>query len=214
MNYQAALSFVFQDHEWLKKITIGGLLRFAACFTGIFFFLDFFTLGYAIEVMRNQYNNEKVGLPQWQEMGNKFINGLLGTLIYICYFLIFGGLGTIWIVYVATSGDFHGGTKVILIIAGALFILFGGLFFGTAGYIFFAIKGRFEAAFHLNSLLRLVHADIASFFMILLFCFFLGILMVMVGLIIFAPFTLFWVSLVSAHLLAQYADRFPEILAE
>jgi hypothetical protein len=211
MNLGNALSFVFKDRDWFKKLFIGGVLKFVSWYTVVLFFIEFFPFGYAIDVIRKKANSKEPTLPEWDDMGKKFIDGLLGTLIILFYIILIGGIGTLWIVYVATSDSFQDATMVVFIVLGALFILFGILFFGSAGIALYALRCKFVDAFNFTLLINFIQTDFLSFFVIILVAIFLKIAMLIIGLGIFSPLTVFWADLVSANLIGQYAQNCPEL---
>ena len=57
MDFGNALSFVFKDRDWFKKLFVGGILNFVSWYTVILFFIEFFPFGYAIDVIRKKANN-------------------------------------------------------------------------------------------------------------------------------------------------------------
>jgi len=113
--------------------------------------------------------------------------------------------------YVATSDSFQDATMVIFIVLGALFILFGILFFSTAGIALYALRGKFVNAFNITLIINFIQTDFLSFFVIILVILFLKIVMLILGFGIFSPLTVFWADLVSANLFGQYAQSCPEL---
>lgn len=207
MDYSKALSFTFADESWLKKIALGGLFNFIAFFTGIFFFIGFFAIGYTVEVIRNVLRDKEKPLPEWNDMGKKFVDGLLVAIICFVYLIVIGGLGALWIVYVATSEQFSGGTEAFLIVLGSLAIAAALAIFVAAGVIQYATSDNFGKAFNLQEIFELIGYDFGHFIAILLFVAILQFFLFLVGLGILSPFTTFWGMVVEAHLLGQYAKE-------
>lgn len=76
-----AFSYVFEDPDWIRKALIGCL----------FYLLGFvligipFVVGYEIQIVRNVLDNKERPLPDWDNLGEKFKDGLafIGiTLVY------------------------------------------------------------------------------------------------------------------------------------
>ncbi|MCH7680508.1 DUF4013 domain-containing protein [candidate division KSB1 bacterium] len=82
MNYSEALSFTFQDKEWLKKIGLGGFFALISFYAGLFFIFGFFLVGYYIGVLRNVMNDEESPLPDWSNMSKIFVDGLMEQSSY------------------------------------------------------------------------------------------------------------------------------------
>src|SRR5574341_1241494 len=105
MNYSEAISFIFQDKDWVKKIAIGGFCLFVALFTGILFFIGFFARGYYVSVMRNVMHGQEIFLPEWKDWNKFFVDGLMGAIILFVNFLLIGGLCAAIIVAIATTSN-------------------------------------------------------------------------------------------------------------
>lgn len=205
MNYSLALSYIFQDKDWLKKTLLGGLCIFIAVFSGILFFVAFFAIGYYINVLRHVMNNAEKPLPEWDNNWSQFFtDGLMGALILLIYFIIIGGLGAVIIVNFAI-GDMADYEKVLGIIFTALGILLGLTIFGNLGLMRFAATNDFAAAFRLPEISQMLKNDFGNFVTIVLFTSLLNAMLFLAGLAILSPFTNFWGYLVQAHLFGQFA---------
>lgn len=206
MNYSIALSYIFQDKDWLKKNLLGGLCLFIAIFSGILFFAAFFAIGYYINVLRHVMQGGEKPLPEWDNNWGKFFaDGLMGALILLIYFIAIGGLGAILIVNFALS-DMADYEKVLGIIFSALGILLGLTVMSNLGLMRFAATNDFAAAFRLSEISQLVKNDFGNFVTIVLFTSLLHAILFVAGLAIFSPFTNFWGYLVQAHLFGQFAQ--------
>jgi len=205
MNYSTALSYIFQDKDWLKKIVFGGFCLFIAVFTGILFFAAFFSIGYYVTVLRHVMQGEEKPLPEWDNNWSKFfVDGLMGALILFVYFIVIGGIGAIIIVNFA-MGDMADYEKVLGIVFTALGILLGLTIMGNLGLMQFAATNDFAAAFRLPEISQMLKNDFGNFVTIVLFTSLLNAMLFLAGLGIFSPFTNFWGYLVQAHLFGQFA---------
>lgn len=205
MNYSAALSYIFQDRDWLKKTALGGLCIFIAVFTGILFFAAFFAIGYYVNVLRQVMQGAEKPLPEWDNNWSKFFtDGLMGAFILFVYLLVIGGLGAVMIVSFA-AGDLADYEKVLGIVFTALGILLGVTIMGNLGLMRYAATNDFAAAFRLAEISQLLKNDFGNFITIVLFTSLLNGMLFLAGLGIFSPFTNFWGYLVQAHLLGQFA---------
>jgi len=204
MNYSEAISYIFQDQDWPKKIAIGGLCLFIAVFTGILFFAALPAIGYYIGVLRNVMKGEKKLLPEWTDWNKFFADGLLGAIILFVYFIVIGGLGAIIIVNLAIAelADYE---KVLGIVFTAIGIFIGVTVLGNLGLIRFAATNDFAAAFRLAEISQLLKNDFGNYLTIVIFTSILNAILFLAGLGIFSPFTNFWGYMVQAHLFGQYA---------
>lgn len=208
MNYSEALSFTFQDKDWLKKTAIGGFCVFIAVFTGLFFFVGFFAIGYYLAVLRNVIRGEEKILPEWDSNWSKFFaDGLMGAIIMLINFLVIGGLGAIIIVGLATSSDLADYEMVLGIVFTAIGMAICLIVTTNLCFMQFAKTNDFAAAFRVAEIANLLKNDSGNFLTIVIFVSILNAILFLAGLGIFSPFTNFWGYLVQAHLFGQYARR-------
>jgi hypothetical protein len=67
-----ALSFAFEDPEWMKKLAIGGLVMFA----GVFVVGMPLLFGYYQRIIQRTVAGESRPLPEWSDWGALFVDGL------------------------------------------------------------------------------------------------------------------------------------------
>lgn len=80
-NLGRAFTFMFEDKDWPSKIILGGVfVLLCVILIGIPFLL-----GYLLEVARRAYKNEEIPLPDWDDMGGKFTQGLIFFIILVIY---------------------------------------------------------------------------------------------------------------------------------
>jgi hypothetical protein len=76
-----SFTYMFQDKDWVQKILIGavfGLLSLVVI--GIPF-----VLGYLLQVARQASQGKELPLPAWDDLGEKFVSGLLFIIIGVIY---------------------------------------------------------------------------------------------------------------------------------
>ncbi|MFQ5640135.1 MAG: DUF4013 domain-containing protein [bacterium] len=204
MNYTEALSFIFQDQQWVKKMAIGGLFAFISFYCGLFFITGFFVVGYYVGVVRNVVHREESVLPNWSDMSKIFVDGLVGAIIIFFYFVIIGAICTLLIVSVAHDymPDYE---KALLIILISLSTLLALTFLINYGLMQFAATDNFGAAFSLPGILSLIKSHFGDFLAIIIFTLILNGILFLAGLGILSPFTNFWGMVVQAHLFGQCA---------
>jgi hypothetical protein len=74
MDLMRGVRYPLQDSDWLKKVGIGTLISFVPIF-------NLAATGYSYDVLRNVYNGRETPLPEWSDLGNNFIRGLIGAVI-------------------------------------------------------------------------------------------------------------------------------------
>jgi uncharacterized protein DUF4013 len=74
-----AFRFVPEDPDWIKKILIGGLFTLlSAVLVGIPF-----VMGYFVRLLRNVARGEARPMPEWDDLGALFMDGLRGLAVYL-----------------------------------------------------------------------------------------------------------------------------------
>ncbi len=95
MDIGKALTFVFEDEEWISKILLGAAITLIPVFGALAL------IGYAIAVTRNVMADKLQPLPAWDDLGRYFMDGLMfwvATLLYALPFLIFiCPIAVVWI---------------------------------------------------------------------------------------------------------------------
>jgi len=206
MNYSQALSFAFEDPQWVRKLAVGGLIAFLSFYCGLIIFLGFLLIGYYLQVIRTACRNGNTELPDWSDLGKIFVDGILGTVILV-YFLIVGGVGAIAIVYFATHPYIHETEMVLGIISVSLVMLVALTVTANLALVQFAQTENFAAAFSFSDLANVLKQQGANLIAITVFSIILNGILLCVGLGIFSPFTNFWGLTVQAHLFGQLARQ-------
>jgi len=207
MNYTEALSFSFQDDEGLKKLLIGGIFVFISLFAGLFFITGFIVMGYYIGLLRNVMEGVEKPLPKWDSWSKIIVDGLLGGIICLIYFVFIGGMGAIMIYSIAEDPGMQDFEMVMTIIVISLLILFSLSILCNLGLARFAATNDFGAAFSLVEIFRLLRNDFGNYITISIFSFILNSVLFLAGLGILSPFTNFWGLVVQAHLFGQCIRR-------
>src|SRR5438874_112303 len=71
-DFVQPFAFVFQDERWVQKVLIGGLFYIAAfLLIGVFFIL-----GYCARLARNVIAGVARPLPEWDDLGTYFADGV------------------------------------------------------------------------------------------------------------------------------------------
>jgi hypothetical protein len=222
MDFGKALTFMFQDPNWVAKLGIGLLVTLAGIvFSPVLlgFVAIFILTGYTIDVVRNVLDGKEYPLPEWQDWGGFFVRGLklVGVIIVLALpfipIMIPFGIGS------ALSNSENQAVNVI----GVLFMVFGfglallyGLFLvliQPAIYVRLARTDRFAAALDVGKLWSFTVANIGNVIIALLLTIVtgliaailspLGLLAFIIGVLVTVLFASFWQMLVQAHLYGQ-----------
>jgi hypothetical protein len=82
----AVLRFPFDDARWKNKALVGGAMTFVAATVSFpFFFLMLPVLGYGIRIMKRTARGEEASLPEWDNWGELFMDGLKQWAVSIVY---------------------------------------------------------------------------------------------------------------------------------
>jgi hypothetical protein len=77
-----AFSYVFEDPKWVTKVLIGGGLILGGIITLIgWIFTGPVVLGYAVQTLRNVYAGNPQPLPEWDNWGERWIDGLKAWVV-------------------------------------------------------------------------------------------------------------------------------------
>ncbi len=83
VDFGRSFTFVTEDPEWVKKILIGGAFCLAcALLVGVPF-----VLGYFSRTLRNVVDGQPRPMPDWDDLGGLFNEGLRLTAVYLLYTL-------------------------------------------------------------------------------------------------------------------------------
>lgn len=80
MDIGKSFTFVTEDEKWLSKMVVGAIIAAVPI-------LNFAWMGYMIDVMRRVLRNDPMPLPDWGDLGEKFMQGLLISIASFIYSL-------------------------------------------------------------------------------------------------------------------------------
>ncbi len=207
-DFARPFSFVFDDPRWLQKVLIGGLFFLAAFFIIGWFFL----LGYVAVVTRNVIAGSRTPLPEWEDLGGFFNEGIRLVGISIVYVLPFLAVALMFIIPAAIldstgneGAEAAGGMFMGCLACLILPLTFVWFLFMPASMLFAIVEQRFGAAFELGRIWAFIRANIGNYLLaivIMIIARFIGDAgtgLLCIGVI----FTGFWSLLITAHAFAQ-----------
>lgn len=218
-NIGDSFTFPFKDPEWPTKIIIGGLfviLSFAFVGLPVLY-------GYFIELIQRVRRREQQPLPEWKDVGVKFITGikyLVALLVYsipvilvMAGFVVFMLLLSLGLHEHSIAGFFTGMAGVIFVI---IFVMPYSLVVAILTPVItlkFAERERISDALRITEVFRtfrmcwqdtLIAALIGFGVEILASA---GLLMLIIGVVL----TIFYASLVRFHLIGQIAQSIDDL---
>ena len=209
-DFGKPFSFVFEDPRWLQKILIGGLFYLA----GFLIIGWFFILGYCAKLARNVMNGEQQPLPEWDDLGGFFAEGLrlVGVfLVYIFPIIVMAIMLGIPAAIVGAMNDGEGAAEALASgFAGCMACLLVPISLGITFWIPGALlrvvsEERFSAAFEFGAIWQFIRENVGNYllaiavYIVARFLGGFGILLFCIGVI----FTGFWSMLITTHAFAQ-----------
>ncbi|HYC92561.1 MAG TPA: DUF4013 domain-containing protein [Thermoanaerobaculia bacterium] len=207
-DFAKPFTYVFEDPEWLQKILIGGVF----CLAGFLIVGWFFVLGYVAKLTRNIIAGLERPLPDWENLGDYFNEGLRLFGVAFCYIvpLVILGIGMMFPAMIADAIDDEGVRTMSGLMAGCmtcLFVplMFAVMFFMPASLLFAAVERRFGAAFELGRIWPFIKQNVGNYVLAIVVYLVartigdVGIFLLCIGVI----FTGFWSFLITAHGFAQ-----------
>lgn len=165
MDVAKAFTFFSEDERWMGKLGIGVIVSLVS-----FLILPAFLLaGYMVGIARNVMNGVKRPLPEWEDLGTLFMDGLSIIVVSIVYTLPFWLLTCIAFVTTIGFGGLGEATEIsedalaagVLAtwgLIGCLFIIFMLAFFfiSPAIVIQYVREGELAACFRFGEVLDIV----------------------------------------------------------
>lgn len=170
MDIGKSITFVTEDEKWLEKLGIGALVAAVPV-------LNFAWTGFMVDLMRKVAAGEEKPLPDWLDLGEKFVKGLVVTvagLIYMLPAILVGCLlfGLSFVPLIATgqgasdlSEELALGSTGVLLALGCCIGLYGILmsFVFPAVLINYSRQGTFGSCFQFGEIARLVSANLGEY---------------------------------------------------
>jgi hypothetical protein len=176
LDFGRAFRFVVDDPDWVKKILIGGLFTLlSAILVGAPF-----VGGYFVRLVRNVARGDERPLPEWDDLGGLFMDGLRAMAVYLAHLaaamilpVTLGGLLFLMMAVSAGRGDAGDvvGTLAAFGMVGVYAI--GGLLmlvlmaYVPAALLRFVLYDRVAAAFEPREVIALVRRNVANYLLAL-----------------------------------------------
>ena len=221
MDIGKALTFIPDDKEWIKKMAIAGGIVFASSIIPLIPLL--FLIGYQVAVAKNVMNEKEEPLPEWEEWGQLFMDGVVVwaaqfvyaipvVLLSVCVGLAFFGA-------VGNNEDSNGGLLALAIVSLCLLIFFAIalVFIMPALYVQYIRYGDFGPMFKFGEVIGVVRENFVDILLTVVVSIVgalaIGIvatilLITICGAIIAYAVGTAWLMLSLAYLYGQIASRY------
>jgi hypothetical protein len=199
MNIERSIVFIFNDRQWPKKLLLGGV--FSLLFFTVFF--AFVVAGYVMRVFCNALEGRDVGLPEWDDLGGLFNEGLLPVMIGILYLTPLIVISAIEQIIHAAFGLAFSALVVFQTIDAIVLLLV--TVFMPLGMVRYVVKRTMRSAFELGRIVDFIKRNAGTYFTawaVATFLFNLIAILGLVGLGVGVLITGFASWLMSAHLYA------------
>lgn len=229
MDIGKSITYLLEDPEWASKALLAALISNVP-------FLNIAWIGYLVETTRNVQSHDPFPLPDWSELGQKFISGLLLLLASLIYSLpvfifILVPLGGIFLGFLPGEGDIQeyaatGFGIVVLILSCCVMAYMILLTFYLPGVIiYFAREGTFQSCFKIRQIFDIIFGNIGDYLTAIVVA---AVASLAVGLIVSVISVLFvwivcigwillfivgavanvWIGTIFAHLLGQVSSGY------
>ena len=192
MDIGKAITFIFDDPQWLRKVAIGvGLILLGLLFMVVLigFVPLIIVTGYTVLLIRNVMNGVEHPLPEWENWGELFMLGLklmVIQLIWALPLIVLSAGTSIPAAFTENAGNAQGVLIALSVLCGCLSFIVGILYALVEPVItfLFARDGKFSAAFEFGKIFRLLRDNIANLIIAVIISSVVGIAMVVLGLIV------------------------------
>jgi hypothetical protein len=210
MDIGSSFSYMFKDEDWIKKILIGGVV-------GLIPIVNFAAIGYLIQIIRNVRDGQTLPLPEWDEFGKYFVDGLWIFLIFLVWaipIIVVACLQGVGAAALAEAGDDAANAFGIISVCFTCVMVLWGLVIAAVSpaiMILFAEVGEFMAGFRFSEIFEIIRANVGNYIIVILLIWVagliasFGVILCVIGVI----FTQFWSYLVAGNLMGQLAAQEP-----
>jgi hypothetical protein len=221
IDFGRSLGFVFEDPDWIKKMLLGGVMALLS----MVMVGTFLVIGYFLRVIRRAARGEARPLPEWDDWGGIFMDGLLAIGAYLVHVFALMiplalGFGCLFGIAAVGASGHRGNGAALGAVAGigmlGLYAFFFVVLMALMVYLpavltRLAILRRFGAAFEVRENIAFIRRNLGDYFLALViylvasFIAQFGVILLCIGIF---PLS-FWAYCVLAYPLGQIAGRDP-----
>ena len=206
MDYGKAFTFLFNDKKWIGKFLVGVVISLVPI-------VNFAGYGYMIQLLKNVRDGAEETLPDWDDFGKYFVDGLkfmLGFLVYLIPVILLSFFVLIFAIVADAAGDAGDafGVAMMLLTCLIFFFTFLPMLLYPALFIQYGKEDHISDMFKLREMRDLFKANSGNYIIVLIMVLFVvgfiasfGMLFCFIGIF----FTAWYAQLVSAHMIGQLA---------
>ncbi len=171
MEIGKSFTFFTEDARWPEKLGLSVLISATPV-------LNFAFTGFMVDLMRNVAAGQEKPLPDWSDIGDKLVRGLLLLIAYVIYMLPVFVIGCLLFAAAlmpafAVSGQGDQGLSqglalgvtalliALLCVIGVYFLLF--ILVSPAIMIHYSRQGSFGACFQLQPILKIITGNLSEY---------------------------------------------------
>jgi hypothetical protein len=195
MDVGKAFTYWYKDPKWTTKLLLGALISIVPI-------LNFAWAGYTNEIIRRVTRDDSDPLPNWDDLGKFFMQGLILVIAGLIYALPIVLLSLIYIPIVLSTEGIDSDTASALLSGTGLILaccmtLYGVLlsFFLPAMQVNYSRKETFGACFAIGEITKLVTANFGNYFIAWLAYIVFGFIVGAIAVIV--TFTLGWIPCIG-----------------
>jgi hypothetical protein len=173
VDFGRSFTFVTEDPDWVKKILIGGAFALASVLlVGVPF-----VLGYFSRTLRNVVEGAPRPMPEWDDLGGLFNEGLRLTAVYLLYTLgilavlaLMGGV--VLLPVIALSGGGERASEALGLLGGLGFVaVYGFVMLASLALAIYlpaalarsALRGTVADGFAWREILGFIQANLGNY---------------------------------------------------
>ena len=168
MDYGKSFTYMFEEDNWITKFLIGVVV-------GTIPIINFAAFGYVLEIVKNVRDGDQQPLPEWDDFGTLFINGLkflLGTMVYALPAIL---ISFMFVPFAILAEEAPGALVGLGITAVTCLVIFFALLpvlLMPVLMVQFARRDLIGDMFAFGDMWQMIKSDIATYLIILLLLFF------------------------------------------
>jgi hypothetical protein len=168
-----SLQFSFDDERWISKLGLGALISAIPI-------LNIAWVGYTVEIMRRAIAREGQPLPEWDELGQRWMDGLYMLIAGLIYaipgvVLLCMPIGIMIVPAFLENQDIQGPLAIFTTTAGFALFCCVGIYFLAFSFFFPAVQIRYSqenslsSCFQLRQILQLIRGNLSEYLVAWLF---------------------------------------------
>lgn len=199
MDIGRAFTFFLDDPGWFRKVLLGALISLIPLVG------SFILIGWALAHTRNVYYGSDIPIPEWDDIGNYLVRGLiawLGALVWALPLVILS-VCTAGVIVAVSNSD---AAVVFVALFASFLILFAVAFMAIVLPVplaRYAIRGEFGAMFEFDAILAEVRRGIRPLMLAVVIWLVASLIVVPIGLL--ACFVGVYVTSVLSYLMIAHA---------